>query len=107
MGGGGLEIGCNSSISMKTAIYSASHKSWSETFESYTRRTVIGDGVWVCINAVVLVGTEVADKVIVSANSVIKGKTEIGGIYMGIPAKLVRMRELNRNVKMRNTNFFL
>ena len=55
-GRGGLTIGSNTSISMKSVIYTASHKSWSETFEAYKKSTYIGDGVWICVNAVVLPG---------------------------------------------------
>lgn len=106
-GRGGLTIGSNASISIRSVIYTASHKSWSETFEAYKKPTYIGDGVWICVNAVVLPGAKVKDNVILSANSVLKGETLDGGIYMGIPAKLVRLRSVRHIEMKRSVTFFL
>ena len=102
-----LIIGSNTSISMHAAIYTASHKSWSDTFEGYTKPTTIGNGVWICINAVVLAGSYLEDNVIVSANSVIKGKAERGGVYMGLPAEMVKMRDIDADISMKICAFFL
>ena len=49
----------------------------------------------------------VEDKVILSANSVLKGKTEVGGVYMGIPAELVKYRDLENGMKLKNISYFL
>lgn len=102
-----LTIGSNSSISMRSAIYTASHKSWSDTFEGYTKPTTIGNGVWIGLNAVVLAGACLEDNVIVGANSLIKGKTEAGGVYIGVPAEMVKKRDINADISMKICAFFL
>ena len=106
-GRGGLVIGDNVSVSMRAVIYSASHKSYSNTFEYYEKTTTIGNCAWICVNSVLLPGTQIADRCIVSANSVLKGKTEVGGVYAGIPACFVRTRELDTDYQLDNTYYFL
>lgn len=106
-GRGGLDIGNNVSISMRAVIYTASHKSYSSVFAYYEKTTVIGNCVWICVNAVVLPGSQITDRCIISANSVISGKTERNGVYMGVPAKYVRIRELDADYQLKNRYFFL
>ena len=106
-GRGGLTIGDNVSVSMRAILYSASHKSYSDTFEYYEKATTIGNCVWICVNAVILPGTQVADRSVVSANSVLKGKTERRGIYAGIPAYFVCERDLETDYQLDNTYYFL
>lgn len=106
-GRGGLEIGDSVSISMRAIIYSAAHYSNSDCFEYYSRKTLIGNYAWICVNAVVLAGTVIADGVIVSANTVIKGKTEKSAVYMGIPAQFVRTRAASLDYKLNNKNYFI
>ncbi len=55
-GRGGIIIGNNCSISYASYVYSASHRINSEQFEAYSKKTIIGDGVWICANAVILPG---------------------------------------------------
>lgn len=106
-GRGCLSIGNNCSISMRSIIYSASHKSFSDSFEYYEKATTIGNNAWICTNAIVLAGSVIADGVIVSANSVIKGNTESASIYMGVPAELVRTRDTVAQYKLDNKYYFL
>ena len=106
-GRGGLSIGDNCSISMRAVIYSASHRSSSDAFEYYEKRTTVGNNVWICMNAVILAGTVVSDGVIISANSVIKGITQEKAVYMGIPAKIVRMRGDSFDYTLNNKLYFL
>lgn len=106
-GRGGLEIGNGVSISMRSVIYSASHYSNSDSFECYKKKTTVGNYAWICVNAVILAGAVIADGVIVSANSVIKGKTERGGVYMGVPAEFIRMRDSALNYQLDTKHYFL
>lgn len=106
-GRGRLEIGNSVSISMRSVIYSASHYSNSESFEYYTRKTTIGNCAWVCVNAVILPGTNVSDGVIVSANSVLKGNTIKNGIYSGLPAVFIRNREMSNEYELNCEYYFL
>lgn len=91
-GRGQLEIGDNVNISMYSIIYSASHYSFSKTFDYYTKKTIIDDCCWIGCRAIIMAGSHIRRNGIVAANSVFKGVGEIGGIYVGMPAKLVRYR---------------
>ena len=106
-GRGQLTIGSNVSVSMRAVIYTASHKSNSDRFEAYTRHTVLKDCSWIGVNAVILPGTIIENRVIVAANSVLKGETKDGHIYCGNPAVLFRRRELDRNYCLETRQFFL
>ncbi len=106
-GRGGLLIGNNCSISMRSVIYSASHRCSSDTFEYYEKPTIIGNNVWICVSAVVLTGAVISDGVVISANSVIKGITKEGEVYMGIPAKIVHIRGSSFEYELNNKYYFL
>lgn len=106
-GRGGLDIGNSVSISMRLVIYSASHYSNSDSFEYYARKTIVGNYVWICVNAVVLPGTNISDGTILSANSVLKGNTIVNGIYSGLPAVLIRNRELSDGYELNCKYYFL
>ncbi|MBQ4057553.1 MAG: hypothetical protein IJD40_01325 [Lachnospiraceae bacterium] len=92
-GRGGLIIGNNVNVSMYAILYSGSHKSYSRTFEYYTSKTTVEDCCWIGTRAVVMPGSYIQRNSILSVNSVFKGKSDVGGIYMGIPAQLVKFRE--------------
>ena len=96
-GRGGLEIGDSTSVAMWAIIYTASHYASSPEFEYFTRPTKIGDCCWICARVVILPGSVLADRTIVSANSVYKGKSEESGIYAGVPATFVRHRAVEDN----------
>lgn len=85
-GRGELKIGNCCSVSKGVVIYTGSHEMHSETFEYYTKKVLIEDGVWVCVNSVVLPGSVMKDYSVLSANSVFKGISEKNGLYVGIPA---------------------
>ena len=106
-GRGGLVIGNSVSISMRSVIYSASHYSNSDSFECYKKKTTVGNCTWICVNAVVLPGANISDGVIVSANSVIKGKTVNNGIYSGLPAVFIRSREISNEYELDCKYYFL
>ena len=104
-GRGGLTIGANTSISVRSVIYTASHKTYTDDFEYYKKSTTIGNCCWIGVNAVVLAGTVLADRTVVGANSVIKGKTR-GGTYMGVPAVFVKERNLDKDYCLHWVRFF-
>ena len=89
-----LIIGDSCSISMRSIIYTASHYSFSDSFELYKKTTVLGDCCWVGAGAVVLPGSELKDFTIIAANSCFKGVSEEKGIYCGIPAIKVKERNI-------------
>lgn len=50
---------------------------------------VIGNNVWIGLNAIILKGTIIGDNCVVSANSVVKGQFQNNCIIQGNPAKCV------------------
>lgn len=94
-GRGGLLIGNSCSISMRSIIYSASHYSYSESFELYKKNTVLKDCCWIGAGAVILPGSVLSDFTVIAANSSFKGISEEKGIYSGIPAIKIKERDIN------------
>lgn len=105
-GRGGLKIGDNCSLSMWAIVYTASHASKSPDFQYYSRATEIGNCCWIGARAVILPGSSLKDRSVVSANSVLKGVAEENGVYIGNPAEKKRSREIDANYQQRNLNFF-
>ena len=96
-GRGGLTIGNGTSIAMWAVIYSSSHYADSDTFEYYEKPTLIGSSCWICARSIILPGSEIGDRAIISANSVFKGKAENAGIYGGNPCRFLRNRKVEKN----------
>jgi putative colanic acid biosynthesis acetyltransferase WcaF len=71
----------NCVISQETVLCTASHDYSSEYFETTCESITIGEGSWVCIRAIVLQGSFVAPREIVSANSVKNKKNNEISIY--------------------------
>lgn len=93
-GRGGLVIGNNVNISMYAILYSASHKSYSPSFEYYTSKTIIEDCCWIGTRSIVMPGSIVRRNSIIAVNSTFKGISENAGIYVGVPAKFLKYRDL-------------
>lgn len=53
----------------------------------------IGSNVWIGVNCVVLKGVSIGDGAIVAAGSVVTRSLPGMGVYAGVPAKLLRVRE--------------
>ena len=107
-GRGHLSIGDNVSVSMFSVIYTASHYSWSRSFEYYTKKTVINSGAWIGTRGIVMPGSVIAKGTIISANSVYcGGVSEANKIYRGNPAVIIRNRQLeNEEINLENIMFF-
>ena len=95
-GRGILTIGNNTNISMYSVIYTGTHKSYSDSFEYYTKETKIKDCCWIGTRSVIMPGSVISDLVIIGVQSVFKGVAESNGIYVGNPAILVKYRNLNK-----------
>ena len=105
-GRGGLEIEDDTSISFGTTIISASHKTNSPEFEYYENKVHIGRNVWIGAHAIILDGSQIEDFVIIGAGSVAKGTYKKGGVYIGSPTKLIKMREDFHHYKIDYRPFF-
>ena len=53
---------------------------------------VIGDYVWIGVNVIINPGITIGENAVVGANSVVTSSLEPYGIYGGVPAKLIRMK---------------
>lgn len=57
-----------------------------------TEPIVIGSNVWIGGNVIICKGVTICDGVVVGANSVVTSSISTPGVYVGIPAKLQRLR---------------
>ena len=106
-GRGGLVIGNNCSISMYSIIYTASHRTDSNSFDYYEQKTIIRDGVWIGARATVLPGAVLNNCCVIGANSVVpKGEYEEKGIFTGIPAIKIKDRHVTQIDKLYHNVFF-
>lgn len=105
-GRSGLEIGNSNSISMYTKIYSGTHRTHSENFEYIGRKTILHNNTWIGTSAIILPGSEINDFSVISANSLFNGTTEEKGIYMGVPAVLVKYRRIECHYRINFHSFF-
>jgi len=62
------------------------------TRERQSRDVIIGNGVWIGRNALILSGAEIGDGAIVGAGAVVAGKVPPYAIAVGNPAKIVKYR---------------
>lgn len=87
---GGVSIGDDCLISPNVVIGGPAHEPAEN--EIGLRGTVIGNNVWIGAGAVILPGTEIADGVIVSPNSVVSGAVAANAIVQGNPGKIIFTR---------------
>lgn len=101
-----IEIGDNTVIASKVYIsdhnhgyydekHFLEHENPSEISPLYRKLThdsevIIGKNVWIGENVTILPGTYIGDGVVISANSVIKGKVEAYTIVTGMPLRVIK-----------------
>lgn len=54
-----------------------------------TALTIIGNNVFIGMNAIILMGTTIGDNVIIGAGAVVSGKVESNSVYAGNPARRI------------------
>jgi acetyltransferase-like isoleucine patch superfamily enzyme len=65
----------------------------------YMRECVVGSNVWVGYGACFLRGVRVGDNAIVGTNSVVTRDVPANAVVGGVPAKVIRMREVPKSLK--------
>ena len=96
---GGIDIGDNVSISDYANIYSHSHDVH-DIHKVYTPRTRIGNNVRITYHATVLAGAEVGDNALIGTGALVTRNVEPNHIVVGIPAKTVKVKDLNDAPKL-------
>lgn len=93
-GNANITIGSNVRIAPGVKIITISHSNSVEVLDMLSP-VVVKDYCQIYTNAVILPGTVLENGVTVGAGSVISGMTKPGGVYIGNPAKLVSISNLN------------
>lgn len=97
-----VEFGSDVLIASKCFISDTSHgEDESPEIAPNKRKLVthpvkIGNKVWIGENVVILAGTEIGDGCIIGAGAVVKGKIPAGSIAVGMPAKVVKKWDKNK-----------
>jgi acetyltransferase-like isoleucine patch superfamily enzyme len=97
LGHGGITIGNDVRIAANVVVASFDHNfddvSMPIRLQGVTRKPiVIDDDVWIGAGAKILGGSHVGNGCVIGANAVVKGPTLPFGVYVGNPARLLKMR---------------
>jgi UDP-3-O-acyl-N-acetylglucosamine deacetylase len=97
----GLEIGDNVSFAPGVKIFTDSGPNSGPLEKAYPIKegpVKIGDGSWICANAVILPGVSIGKNSIVGANSVVHSDVPEGVVFSGTPAKFVKKINLGESI---------
>ena len=94
-----ISIGKNCAISHNVKIYTNSYDS-NSNFNVINKKThqgnvIIGNGVWIGVNVVIIPEITIGDNVVIGANSVVTKDVNKNTIVGGVPAKIIRMKDDN------------
>ena len=106
---GGIHIGDGTILSSFVKVLSSSHKIGDGNILPYSsenlyKPVIIGSGVWVGMNSIIMPGVILGDAVIVGAGSIVTKSFGHGAVIAGNPAKLLRVRHYD-NMAIKNKNF--
>lgn len=87
-----VEIGSNVCISQGALLLTGSHDYTDPAFRLILGEIYLEDGVWIAASAVVCPGVRCACNAVITVGSVLRKDAEVGGVYAGNPAVLVRQR---------------
>lgn len=97
LGHGGIKLGNDVRIAAHVVIASFDHgiASLDQPIRAQPvvkKPVVIEDNVWIGAGAKILGGSHIRQGCVIGANAVLKGSTIENGIYVGAPARLLRLR---------------
>jgi acetyltransferase-like isoleucine patch superfamily enzyme len=97
LGHGGIRIGNDVRIAAQVVVASFDHNfddvSRPIRSQGISRKPiVIEDDVWIGAGAKILGGSHIGKGCVIGANAVVKGRTVPFGVYVGSPARLLKMR---------------
>lgn len=105
-GRGGITIGKDVSISNYSIILTASHQKSDKYFSYYEDGVIIEDNVWIGTRAMVLNGSVLREKSVLSAGSTFKGKTEKNKVYIQGKDWIVKDRNLEEKYEIHFLTYF-
>jgi acetyltransferase-like isoleucine patch superfamily enzyme len=105
LGHGGITIGNEVRIAANVVVASFDHNfddvSKPIRFQGVTDKPIVIDGdVWIGAGAKILGGSHIGHGCVIGANAVVKGPTIPFGIYVGNPARLLKMRGEKAQLKV-------
>lgn len=94
-----VKIGSNCKISHNVRMYTTSNITDQnfngENIVGYSENVIIGNGVWIGANVFINPGIIIGDNSIIGANSVITKDIPENAIFGGVPARLIRFKEIH------------
>jgi len=90
----------NVSVIGSDHIYSDPSKPIIFSGRPISKQTIIGDDVWVGAFSIIMSGVEIGDGAIVGAGSVVTKNIPSYSIYAGVPAKFIKMRFNDDEIKI-------
>lgn len=89
---GKITIGKGVTIGPNVCIYDHNHNRATDSKNTpfNTSEVVIGDGVWIGANAVVLMGVHIGDNAVIGAGAVVTKDVPSGALAIGVPATVKR-----------------
>jgi acetyltransferase-like isoleucine patch superfamily enzyme len=98
-----VEIGCSNKVHIGKDCLIADHVFIADTDHIYenikehisnkvteNKAVIIGDNVWIGDGAKVLPGTEIGDRCVIGAGTVVRGKIQSYSVVSGIPGKVIK-----------------
>ncbi|MFC4683898.1 CatB-related O-acetyltransferase [Exiguobacterium sp. s149] len=77
---------------------------YKSTFESYSKKTFIGNDCWIGNNVVVMQGVKIGNGAIVGAGAIVTKDVDEYSIVAGVPAKYIRSRFSEEKINFLNRN---